>query len=154
MKSDKGQSLVLLGIGMILIACVCVYIALSQPKISSGVLIENSTAASVSTAAEANTSATGVSVNSSSAVSSSSASATSAPASTTAAQLTQISYPLNLNTATAEELMSVDGIGEQRAASIISYREYLGGFTSVEQLKDISGFGDAIYEKVAPYFTV
>ena len=50
--------------------------------------------------------------------------------------------------------MSVDGIGEQRAASIISYREYLGGFTSVEQLKDISGFGDAIYEKVAPYFTV
>lgn len=149
MKSDKGQSLVLLGIGLILIACVCVYIALSQPKISSGVLIENLTSASVSTAAEANTSA-----NSSSAVSSTSANATSVPASTTAAQLTQISYPLNLNTATAEELMSVDGIGEQRAASIISYREYLGGFTSVEQLKDISGFGDAIYEKVAPYFTV
>lgn len=142
MKSDKGQSLVLLGIGLILIACVCVYIALSQPKISSGVLIENSTA--VSTAAAGADSAKSVvttAVNSTS-------------ASETTAQQTQISYPVNLNTATAEELMSVDGIGEQRAASIISYREYLGGFTSVEQLKDISGFGDAIYEKVAPYFTV
>lgn len=142
MKSDKGQSLVLLGIGLILIACVCVYIALSQPKISSGVLIENST--TVSTAAAGADSAKSVvttAVNSTS-------------ASETTAQQTQISYPVNLNTATAEELMSVDGIGEQRAASIISYREYLGGFTSVEQLKDISGFGDAIYEKVAPYFTV
>lgn len=142
MKSDKGQSLVLLGIGLILIACVCVYIALSQPKISSGVLIENSTA--ISTAAAGADSAKSVvttAVNSTS-------------ASETTAQQTQISYPVNLNTATAEELMSVDGIGEQRAASIISYREYLGGFTSVEQLKDISGFGDAIYEKVAPYFTV
>ena len=153
MKSDKGQSLVLLGIGLLLIACVCVYIALSQPRISSGVLIENSTAAPV-TSAVSNASSAGVSADSSSAAASSSASAATAPASTTAQQLTQISYPLNLNTATAEELMSVDGIGEQRAASIISYREYLGGFTSVEQLKDISGFGDAIYEKVAPYFTV
>lgn len=153
MKSDKGQSLVLLGIGLLLIACVCVYIALSQPRISSGVLIENSTAAPV-TSVVSNASSAGVSADSSSAAVSSSASAATAPASTTAQQLTQISYPLNLNTATAEELMSVDGIGEQRAASIISYREYLGGFTSVEQLKDISGFGDAIYEKVAPYFTV
>lgn len=154
MKSDKGQSLVLLGIGLILIACVCVYIALSQPKISSGVLIENSTAASVSAAAANNASAAVASGNEAASGSSSLASTSSASASTTAAQLTQISYPLNLNTATAEELMSVDGIGEQRAASIISYREYLGGYTSVEQLKDISGFGDATYEKVAPYFTV
>lgn len=153
MKSDKGQSLVLLGIGLLLIACVCVYIALSQPRISSGVLIENSTAAPV-TSVVSNASSAGVSADSSSVAASSAASAATVPASTTAQQLTQISYPLNLNTATAEELMSVDGIGEQRAASIISYREYLGGFTSVEQLKDISGFGDAIYEKVAPYFTV
>lgn len=143
MKSDKGQSLVLLGIGLILIACVCVYIALSQPKISSGVLIENSTTVSTAAAVGADSAKSVVTT----AVNSTSASETTAPK-------TQISYPVNLNTATAEELMSVDGIGEQRAASIISYREYLGGFTSVEQLKDISGFGDAIYEKVAPYFTV
>lgn len=145
MKSDKGQSLVLLGVGLILISCVCVYISLSQPKISPGVLIDNSTNASMaetSGSAYSNTSEA-------SEVGSSSADATAA-----VVEQTQISYPINLNTATAEELMSVDGIGEQRAASIISYREYLGGYTSVEQLKDISGFGDAVYEKVAPYFTV
>lgn len=147
MKSDKGQSLVLLGIGLILIACVCVYIALSQPKISSGVLVDNSTTVT----AVATATAYGGNVAETSAVNSTPATAATT---VTAAQQAQISYPINLNTATAEELMSVNGIGEQRAASIISYREYLGGYTSVEQLKDISGFGDATYEKVAPYFTV
>lgn len=65
-----------------------------------------------------------------------------------------VSYPLNLNTCTAQELISLDGIGEKKANDIIEYREYLGGYTSVEQIKNIKGIGDSVYEKVSPYLTV
>lgn len=50
--------------------------------------------------------------------------------------------------------MEIDGIGEVRADAIIAYREKLGGYSSVEQLKDISGIGDKTFEKIAPYVTV
>ena len=67
---------------------------------------------------------------------------------------TAVSYPINLNTATVEELTSIDGLGESRASAIIEYRDYLGGYTSVEQIKEISGIGEATYAKLAPYLTV
>ena len=50
--------------------------------------------------------------------------------------------------------MSVDGIGEARAAAIISYREQIGGYTSVEEIKNISGIGEATFNAIAPYLTV
>ena len=65
-----------------------------------------------------------------------------------------VTYPLNLNTCTYQELMSVKGVGESRARLILEYRDYLGGYTSVEQLKDISGIGDEIYNEISVYFTV
>ncbi|MDE6470650.1 MAG: helix-hairpin-helix domain-containing protein [Eubacterium sp.] len=65
-----------------------------------------------------------------------------------------VSYPLNLNTCTVEELMSIDGIGEKKASDIIEYRDYLGGYTSVEQIKNIKGIGDSAYEKFSPYLIV
>ena len=34
------------------------------------------------------------------------------------------------------------------------YRDYLGGYTSVSQLKDIKGIGDATFAKIEPYVTV
>lgn len=65
-----------------------------------------------------------------------------------------IEYPLDLNTATVEELMSVNGIGEGRARAIIAYRDKIGSYTSVEQLMEIDGFGESLYLQVAAYFTV
>ena len=62
--------------------------------------------------------------------------------------------PLDLNTATVEELMSVNGIGESRARAIIAYRDKIGSYTSVEQLMEIDGFGESLYLQVAAYFTV
>ena len=40
MKSEKGQSLVMVGVALFLLAGLCLYLGLSQPKISSGVLVE------------------------------------------------------------------------------------------------------------------
>ncbi len=50
--------------------------------------------------------------------------------------------------------MAIDNVGETRANAIIAYREYLGGYTSVEQLKNISGIGDSVYALIEPYVTV
>ncbi|WP_017187326.1 helix-hairpin-helix domain-containing protein [Alkalibacillus haloalkaliphilus] len=53
---------------------------------------------------------------------------------------------IRVNTATVEELMSLPGIGEQRAQTIIEYREEHGSFTSVEDLLNISGIGEKTLE--------
>ncbi len=61
---------------------------------------------------------------------------------------------VNLNTAGPEELMTLKGIGESRAADIIAYREEHGGFASVEELKNISGIGDKTFENLKDAVTV
>ncbi len=61
---------------------------------------------------------------------------------------------VNLNTATKEDLMTISGIGDAKADSIIKYREEHGSFTSIEQLKEISGIGDSIYDKIKDHFTI
>lgn len=55
---------------------------------------------------------------------------------------------ININTATQEELETLSGIGESIAQSIIEYREQNGKFTSPEDIKNVSGIGDAKYEKL------
>ena len=50
--------------------------------------------------------------------------------------------PLNLNTATLEQLDELDGIGPTTAQSILEYREEHGGFGSVEELGNVPGIGD------------
>jgi competence protein ComEA len=50
--------------------------------------------------------------------------------------------PLNLNTATAEQLDALDGIGPATAQSILEYREEHGGFGSVDELGQVPGIGE------------
>lgn len=61
---------------------------------------------------------------------------------------------VNLNTATKEELMSLYGVGEAKAENIIKYRNENAGFKTIEEIKNISGIGDAAYEKIKDNITV
>ena len=55
---------------------------------------------------------------------------------------------VSINNATKEELMKLEGIGEVKAEAIIKYRQENGSFKSVEELKNVSGIGDAVYDKI------
>ena len=61
---------------------------------------------------------------------------------------------VNLNTATKEELMTLPGIGEAKADSILTYRESAGGFQSIEQIKEIEGIKDGVFEKIKELIAV
>lgn len=55
---------------------------------------------------------------------------------------------VNLNTATTEELCSLSGIGQAKAEAILAYRAELGGFQGVEQLKEVTGIGESLFNKI------
>ena len=61
---------------------------------------------------------------------------------------------ININTATLEELMTLSGVGESKALSIIEYRNNVGGFKSIEEIKNVSGIGDAAFEKIKNNITI
>ncbi len=66
----------------------------------------------------------------------------------------KVDDPVNINTATAEELMELEGIGETLAERIIEYRETQGGFEYLEDLAEIKGISSATVEKLRPYITL
>ena len=61
---------------------------------------------------------------------------------------------ININTASAQELTSLPGIGETKANNIVSYRTENGYFKTIEDLKNVSGIGDATFEQLKDYITV
>lgn len=61
---------------------------------------------------------------------------------------------VNINTASSETLQTLDGIGEAKAKAIIEYRDKNGDFKNIEDIKNVSGIGDSIYEKIKNNITV
>jgi competence protein ComEA len=62
--------------------------------------------------------------------------------------------PVNLNTATAEQLATIPGVGAKTAERIIAYRQKNGGFKKVEDLMNVSGVGEKSFLKMKPLITV
>ena len=69
-------------------------------------------------------------------------------------KLTTSNEKVNINTATQEELDTLPGIGPSIASKIIDYREQNGKFNSIEEIKEVSGIGDAKYEKIKDSITI
>lgn len=123
--AEKKQTLVLISIALVMIGAILVFVAVKSPRVYDE---PSTTEASQSVSAE---------------VSNAENSMTE-----------EFIYPINLNTATADELTMIKGIGEAKANSIIAYREEHGAFNSVEELKEVDGIGDTLYEQIAGSFTV
>lgn len=62
--------------------------------------------------------------------------------------------PVNINTATAEELQALPGIGPTRAKAIVAYREEHGPFVYPEDLRKVSGIGEGTLAKLLDHITV
>jgi len=63
-------------------------------------------------------------------------------------------FPINLNTATAEQLEAIPGIGPVLAQRIIEYRQTHGRFQSVDELLEVRGIGPKRLENMRPYVVV
>lgn len=61
---------------------------------------------------------------------------------------------VNINTATSEQLQTLQGVGEGIASRIIDYREKNGSFKKIEDLKNVSGIGDARFAAIEESITV
>jgi len=61
---------------------------------------------------------------------------------------------VNINTADAETLALIKGIGQAKARAIVSYREENGEFKSIDELADVRGIGPVIIEKNREFLTV
>ena len=65
-----------------------------------------------------------------------------------------LSGVVNLNTATAEQLMLLPGIGEAKAGAILERRKQQGGFKTVDELVEVKGIGSAALEKIRPFVAI
>ena len=61
---------------------------------------------------------------------------------------------VDINAADQQTLMTIKGIGEKRAAAIIAYRDQHGRFKSVDELIDVQGISESLFEKSRDSFVV
>ena len=61
---------------------------------------------------------------------------------------------VNINTATQTELETLPGIGPSLALKIINYRKANGKFSSIDEIKQVSGIGESKFEKIKKYITI
>ena len=60
---------------------------------------------------------------------------------------------VNINTATAQQLTVLPGVGEKLAARIVEYRQKAGGFKNVQELMNVRGIGEKNLAKIQGYLT-
>lgn len=147
MSASKRQGIIAIGICCILVSVLLVFYGISQPKVNEASLSQ----------LQDTLSQTSIKTSSSDKNKNSDADTQTTVLNTKSSQPSSaqsVSYPVNLNTCTYEDLVSIDGIGDTKAQAILEYRDYLGGYTNVSQLKEIKGIGDSTFAKIEPYVTV
>jgi competence protein ComEA len=65
-----------------------------------------------------------------------------------------VSGVVNVNTASAEELSLLPGVGPARARAIVELRQQRGGFKRIEDLLEVKGIGEASLAKLKPYLAL
>jgi competence protein ComEA len=60
---------------------------------------------------------------------------------------------INLNTASAQQLTELPGVGEKLAARIVEYRQKSGGFKNVQELMNVQGVGEKNLAKIQGFLT-
>ena len=61
---------------------------------------------------------------------------------------------ISINNGTLDDLLTLPGIGEAKAQAIIKYRQDNNGFKNIEELKNISGIGDKVFEKIKDFISL
>lgn len=79
---------------------------------------------------------------------------TGAAAGTAIGVASGVSQKVNINTATIEELKTLNGIGDKRAQDIINYRTTHGNFNTIEDIKLVPGIKNAVFSKICDYIEV
>jgi competence protein ComEA len=69
-------------------------------------------------------------------------------------QNSNITHPININSASQAILETLPGIGPARARDIILYREMNGNFASIEDLQKVTGIGEATFERLRSFVSV
>lgn len=65
-----------------------------------------------------------------------------------------VNSKININTASVEELDTLNGIGEAKAKAIFEYRNSNGNYSKIEDIMNVSGISESIFEKIKDYITV
>lgn len=61
---------------------------------------------------------------------------------------------VSINSASIDQLMTLPGIGESKAQSIITYRNTNGSFKVIDDIKNVTGIGDSIFDKIKDFITI
>lgn len=61
---------------------------------------------------------------------------------------------VDINTATVEQLVEINGIGDVLAQRIVSYRQAQDGYKTLDELSNVKGIGSKTLEKLLPYLTL
>lgn len=79
---------------------------------------------------------------------------TQAPSAATSPTEPQVQFPLDINTATVDELMTLPGIGATLAQRIVDYRSENGAFESLSDLLNVDDIGQTRLENILDYITI
>lgn len=61
---------------------------------------------------------------------------------------------IDINFASVESLQSLPGIGKNKAQAIVSYRENIGNFSNLEEIKLVKGIGEKLYAKIKSHIKI